>query len=104
MIIPSAPADRQYIYAIDGPGRLHTRAGLLQLTGWIAGWPDASVQVRLQLGPDSLFDCTTGEVRPDVAAAHPDLPGAAQSGFRLETYVPAGFHIGTLQYRLAGRT
>ena len=91
-------------YAIDSPGALQAPEGFLQLSGWLAGESVASAQVRLRLGPTSLFDCRTGEARPDVLAAHPDLPGAAESGFRLETYVPPGFHVGTFEYRSAGQS
>jgi len=94
--------ENAYCYAIDHPGVMHAPSGLLKLSGWIAGWPDADLLVRLRLGPATLFDCSIGVLRPDVAAAHPELPGAESSGFTLEVYVPAGFHIGTLEYCLLG--
>jgi GT2 family glycosyltransferase len=104
MIMPSAPR-RTYAYAIDSSGGpLLAPEGFLQLSGWIAGEYVAGAQVRLRLGPTSLFDCRAGEARPDVAHAHPELPGAAESGFRLETYVPPGFHVGTFEYRLVGQS
>lgn len=91
-------------YGIDLTGPLEAPMGLLKLSGWIAGWADARVEVRLCLGSaGTRFDCVTHVPRDDVAAAHPELAGAAEAGFSLETYVPPGFHIGTLEYRLVGR-
>ena len=99
---PSANPPEPYAFGLDQPRALQAPAGLLHLSGWIAGWPETSVHVRLRLGADGLFDCRTGESRPDVTAAHPELPGTAQSGFRLETTIAPGFHVGTLEYRLDG--
>jgi GT2 family glycosyltransferase len=101
MTMQIAP-NSNYTYGLDVSHSLQAPEGLLKLSGWIAGWAEANVEVRLRLGPDGLFDCQTREPRPDVAAIHPDIPGSAESGFRLKTYIPAGFHIGTLEYRLAG--
>ncbi len=101
MIMPTKPS---YAYAIDSLAALQAPEGFLQLSGWIAWKSAESAQVRLRLGPTSLFDCSIGESRPDVAAAHPELLGAAESGFRLETYVPPGFHVGTFEYRMVGQS
>jgi GT2 family glycosyltransferase/glycosyltransferase involved in cell wall biosynthesis len=104
LMITQSKASSAIAYAIDSPGALQAPEGFLQLSGWLAGESVASAQVRLRLGPTSLFDCRTGEARPDVLAVHPDLSGAAESGFRLETYVPPGFHVGTFEYRMVGQS
>ncbi len=97
----SQPGPRiAYQYAIDQPGALQAHLGLLKLSGWIAGSTGASFLVRLRVGSTSLFDCRVGLPRPDVSAANPSLAGSKSSGFSLETIVPAGFHIGTLEYCL----
>lgn len=100
MTVPSA-LQSDYRYAVDNTEALQAPAGLLRLAGWIAGWPGKAPSVRLRLDPALVFDCRVGLPRPDVANAHPDVPEAALSGFALETYVPAGFHLGTLEFLLS---
>lgn len=84
-------------YAFDHTGRLEAPQGWFEVTGWLAG-PCNSCRVRLKLENGSTFDCECRLPRPDVAAAFPELPGAAQSGFRLATHLPAGLLIATLEY------
>ena len=91
-----------YSFAIEAEGALHAPSGLLAMSGWIAGWPDTNPLVRLRLGSDIWLECRSGQPRPDVAAAHPGLPGAAHSGFILEAYIPPGFHHGTFEYCRSG--
>ena len=89
-------------YAIEPEGALLAPAGLLVLSGWVASDSDPSLLVRLRLGTDTILECRAGRARPDVAAAHPELAGAANSGFTLEAYIPAGFHLGTFEFSPVG--
>ena len=89
-------------YAIEPEGALLATAGLLALSGWVASDTDAKLQVRLRLGSDTFLECRAGRPRPDVAAAYPELAGAANSGFTLEAYIPAGFHLGTFEFSPVG--
>lgn len=101
MTLQTTPS-RDYTYGLDGPNFLQAPEGLLKLGGWIFARDSTAGHVRLRLGSAGLFDCQPGVARPDVAATHPDVAGAAESGFQLEAYVSPGFHVGTLEYRRAG--
>ncbi len=92
-----------FSHALDNRGPLRAPEGILRFSGWLTG-PGGEMQVRLRLGPNGVFDCRTGLPRPDVASAHPECADAEFSGFDLETYVPIGFHIGTLEFRASGDT
>ena len=98
--MPAAP--QTIPAAIDQPGPLSTPDGRLRLDGWVVPETDSVYEVRLRLASGQIFDCVTGRPRPDVAALHPDRPGAALSGFSLETHLPPGLHIGTLELRRPG--
>ena len=99
---PTISAPSECCYAIEPEGALLAPAGLLVLSGWVAIASDASLLVRLRLGSNAFHECRTGRPRPDVAAAHPELAGAASSGFTLEAYIPAGFHLGTFEFSPVG--
>lgn len=85
-------------YGIDHTGRVRAPGGRLVLSGWVAGVATEALWVRLRLGSGSLFNCQAGLSRPDVATIHPGLPGAAVSGFTLDTYISPGLHLGTMEY------
>jgi|GEM_PF-2048338 len=91
-----------YSYGLDHTGSLQAPDGLLQLSGWIAGISERGSLVRLRIGQDAIFDCQTAIPRSDVVEVHPMLAGGKDSGFTLATCIPAGFHIGTLEYSRPG--
>ncbi len=91
-------AHSPYFYAIEPEGAQQAPTGLLKMTGWVTTRSDTSLRVRLRLDSEYCVECRSGRPRPDVAAALPSLPGAAESGFVLEAYIPAGFHLGTFEY------
>jgi GT2 family glycosyltransferase len=101
-MISRTSSERSYVYAIEPGGSLQAPNGLLVLSGWIAGWSDTHSLVRLRLAPSHILECRSGQRRPDVVEAYPRLPGAAQSGFILEAYIPAGIHLGTFEYCRSG--
>ena len=89
-------------FTIECESPLRAFEGNLKLQGWIAGVKTHGVRLRLGLGQNLIFECTSGIRRPDVAAALPGLTGAETSGFSLETLLPPGLHLGTLEYRSQG--
>ena len=97
------PASSLLQYAIDTPPPLRATEGKLRLQGWLAGLVETGVKVRLRLGRDTVFEAESELPRPDVFAAHPELIGAATSGFTVETYISPGFHLGTLEYLVPGQ-
>ena len=99
MIVLSPP-----LFAVESPSPIRADEGKLWLHGWIAGQTESGFNVRLRLGLATAFDCQTRLSRPDVAGFHPDLPGAANSGFALSVHIPPGLHIGTLEYQASGQT
>jgi hypothetical protein len=86
-------------FGIDQIGPLNSADGKFSLSGWIIGARPRLRKVRLRLDGGQIFDCQTAIPRPDVAAAYPDDPGNLSSGFSVETQIPAGFHIGTIEQR-----
>jgi GT2 family glycosyltransferase/glycosyltransferase involved in cell wall biosynthesis len=99
-MIESQPSDDIFLYGIDQQGCLQAPNGQFLLSGWVAGLAEPAPRVRFRLGNGSSFDCRTGLPRPEVANAHPGLPGALTGGFSLETCLPPGLHLGTLEYGL----
>lgn len=89
------------LHGLDTATPLRAPGGLLRLQGWIVDRRGQACAVRLRIG-DACFDCITGGSRPDVAATHPGLPGAGDSGFALEAVVPPGLHVATLECRREG--
>ena len=89
-------------FTIESESPIRAIDGNLKLQGWIAGVATYGVLVRLRLGETLIFECTAGISRPDVAAAFPSLVGADSSGFKLETLLPPGLHLGTLEYQCGG--
>ena len=87
---------------IESESPIRAIDGNLKLQGWIAGVATYGVLVRLRLGETLIFECTAGISRPDVAATYPNLPGATNSGFALESLIPPGLHIGTLEFSCGG--
>ena len=80
-VLPAAPDGALAGFSLDAPAPGAADTYALDLRGWVVGArsPVASVLV-LQDGV--LLRLLPLEVdRPDVAAAHPDLPGAKRSGF-----------------------
>ena len=55
--------------------------GALRVTGWALSRAGIAA-VTVQLGTTELGVAEIGEARPDVAGAFPNIPGAANSGFR----------------------
>jgi len=86
-------------FGIDQVTPLNSADGKLSLSGWILGADPELRKVRLRLDGGQIFDCQTAIPRPDVAAAYPQDPGNLASGFSVETQIPAGFHIGTIEQR-----
>jgi len=84
-------------FGIDQVRPLSSTDGKLSLSGWIIGDNPELRKVRLCLDGGQIFDCQTAIPRPDVAAVYPHDPGNLASGFSLQTLIPAGFHIGTIE-------
>lgn len=89
-------------FGIDSAGPLRASQGYLRLSGWVAGSAAPHFEARIRLGDTASFDCRMGITRSDVAAAYPGLPGATESGFAIEAYLPVGLHLATLDCRPAG--
>jgi hypothetical protein len=51
--------------------------------GWVVGNDSASTDLKIWSGDELVAQAPVDMKRPDVAAAHPGLPGAADSGFRV---------------------
>jgi ADP-heptose:LPS heptosyltransferase/GT2 family glycosyltransferase len=62
--------------------------GEVYISGW-AAHPDRVVAIELRLDGALLGEAELGGARPDVAEAHPQVPGAAASGFRWRGTGPA---------------
>jgi len=92
-----------YRYGIDPSGPQAAVVGQLKLSGWLFCCPMTAVAIRLRLDPPAIYLCRSGLRRPDIAAQHIHDPAAKSCGFALETYLPAGFHIGTLEYCPVGQ-
>jgi len=82
---PSAPRAMIAIGFLEHVGE---EARMLHLSGWMLLPDRAPDAVQVRLADGSLVPALTVE-RPDVAAAHPDVPGARQAGFALNVPLPA---------------
>jgi GT2 family glycosyltransferase len=69
------------IYNIDTPATQPVLStGMVLLSGWACS-SHGIASVEVHRGTELLTRVETGLARPDVEAAHPDLPNAAYSGF-----------------------
>ena len=102
-IVPkSAVAD--YLFHFDAPLERISFSRQTKITGWLLhrqGLPTYGIRgiVRGALRRRSIFKARRKRSRPLVAAAYPDFPDAAESGFLLELELPAGRSEITVQVR-----
>jgi glycosyltransferase involved in cell wall biosynthesis len=102
-IVPkSAVAD--YVFHFDAPLERISFNKQTKITGWLLhrqGLPTYGIRgiVRGALRRRSVFKARRKRSRPLVAAAYPDFPEAADSGFLLEIELPAGRSEVTIQVR-----
>lgn len=95
------PVTPPFQYCLESQSPIRAVEGKLRLQGWIAGL-GGGLSVRLCLDPGRILSGQAGLPRPDVAAVHPELPGAADSGFSIDAQLNPGFHLATLEYRRPG--
>ena len=82
---------------IDHPVPLCAAEGGLHLAGWCFDEQSSSpLAVRLVIG-EHVYPCDSGLPRPDVAAAFPGWPQAANSGFQLKRWMPGGYSTAHLE-------
>src|SRR5262245_10101906 len=102
-IVPkSAVAD--YLFHFDAPLERISFSKQTKITGWLfhrQGLPTYGIRgiVHRALRRRSIFKARRKRSRPLVAAAYPDFPEAAESGFLLELELPAGRSEVTIQVR-----
>src|SRR6476619_8054194 len=89
---------KNYRFFIDSPKPLLAIAGGMELNGWCFDRASAEIpQISLVIG-ERRYRCESGRPRPDVGAAFPDFPQAANSGFFLRTWLPLGYHSAHLEF------
>jgi hypothetical protein len=80
-------------------GRVHLRVVPnrrgIAVVGWVVGQDSLSTSVKIWSGDKLVAQAPIEMNRPDVEAAHPGLPGAANSGFRV-ILEPENFGTGVL--------
>src|SRR4051794_28127207 len=87
---------------IDSPRPLCATDGGMRLIGWCFDESTASVpEARIVVG-GNVYACESKLPRPDVAAAFPQWPQAEQCGFRLDTWMPAGYATAHLELSTDG--
>jgi GT2 family glycosyltransferase len=91
----------EIVHHLDQSQPFTARDGIFRLHGWAMRRDGARLDLRLRLAGGAVFDCQTGLERKDVALAFPG-PASGTSGFALESYLPPGLQIGTLEYRSQG--
>jgi len=102
-IVPKrAVAD--YLFHFDAPLERISFNKQIKITGWLLhqqGLPTYGIRgiVRSALRRRSIFKARRKRSRPLVAAAYPDFPEAADSGFLLQLDLPAGRSEITIQVR-----
>jgi alginate O-acetyltransferase complex protein AlgJ len=67
----------------------------IAVIGWVVGNESASTGLKIWSGDELVAQAPVDMKRPDVEAAHPGLPGAADSGFRV-ILEPENFGTGAL--------
>ncbi len=85
------PATVSHLFWIDGPSLWLRASDDVRLLGWCLrrdGEPIAALRARTRNG--AVFAARRGRHRPDVAAAFPNLPGAAWAGFVLDVRLGPG--------------
>jgi glycosyltransferase involved in cell wall biosynthesis len=102
IVTKSAVAD--YLFHFDAPLERISFNKQTKITGWLLhrqGLPTYGIRgiVRGGLRRRSIFKARRKRSRPLVAAAYPDFPEAADSGFLLELELPAGRSEVTIQVR-----
>jgi GT2 family glycosyltransferase/glycosyltransferase involved in cell wall biosynthesis len=85
------PASTGVIHSLDEPLEWRADRPLVILSGWCLGVDDAvtMVEARVDGAPHPV---TWGLPRPDVAAHHPEMPGAGECGFRVALALLPGRH------------
>jgi len=81
-VVPAGPSDELAGFALDTPQPGSARDSYaFDLRGWAVGARSPAAAVLLLRGGDLIRRLPVELDRPDVAAAHPQLPGAQRSGF-----------------------
>ena len=87
---------------IDEPNPLFASQGGIQFSGWCFDEASTTVpRIRLIAGDRTCY-FETGRPRPDVAAAFPQFPQAAVSGFLLKSWMPSGYRVAHLELSTDG--
>lgn len=87
---------------IDEPNPLFAVHGGLQFSGWCFDESlTAAPLVRLRVGSRS-FVCSSRLPRPDVGAAFPEFPQAADSGFFYAGWMPLGYQLAHIEVSADG--
>jgi GT2 family glycosyltransferase/glycosyltransferase involved in cell wall biosynthesis len=82
---------------IDQPQTLFATHGGIHFSGWCFDTAtDVAPLVRLTVAGRSYL-CTSKLPRPDVGAAFPDFPQAANCGFALKSWMPSGYRKAHLE-------
>ena len=90
---PVSQIGAEELYSVDQKGRWFANGGQLTLSGWIKG-TSPELKVRLHFDSGNTFDCVINKRPPPVAGSS----GNQTVDFSVETYVPAGLHLATLEY------
>src|SRR5262245_41195394 len=79
------------LHSLDGPAEWRRDSALMELSGWCIGVvvPVRAVEALVDGAPHPV---RSGLPRPDVAAHHPGVPGAKDSGFRMSFLLAPGRH------------
>lgn len=94
----------KYRLRIEQPIPLCAAGGGIQLSGWCFHETHAaSTRARLVID-EKAFACDSGLPRPDVGDAFPQFPQAANSGFTLRSWMPAGYATVHIELSANGST
>lgn len=90
---------RGWRWNIDRPTPLYAHGGRIECVGWcLHEGSSEPAQVRLVVGQE-VYAGASADDRQDLARAFPELPQAAQSGFLLRGWMPAGYNRAHLEAR-----
>ncbi len=95
------PLSTEVLYAIDGADQWKPDEPLIVLAGWCVGIGSSICAIEAEVD-GRIHPAKRGLGRPDVALHHPELDGAAASGFRVAMTVSPGRHQITLRARRNG--
>lgn len=92
----------KYRLTIEQPIPLCAVGGGIRLSGWcFHETHSAPAHARLVID-EKAFVCDSGLPRPDVGAAFPQFPQAANSGITLQSWMPAGYATAHLELSANG--